>query len=82
MCRVRSPRENHARFQEDPRRKNMMKPSTEDQIEGKFHEVKGKIKEEVGEATTDPDLGAAGNTEKQAGKVQQIIGRIEKAVGA
>jgi uncharacterized protein YjbJ (UPF0337 family) len=59
----------------------MMKPSTEDQAEGKLHEVIGKVKEKVGEATTDPDLEIAGNTEKQAGKVQQVIGRVEKAVG-
>jgi uncharacterized protein YjbJ (UPF0337 family) len=28
----------------------MMKPSTQDRAEGKLHEVKGKIKEEVGKA--------------------------------
>jgi uncharacterized protein YjbJ (UPF0337 family) len=60
----------------------MMKPSTKDQIEGKLHEVKGTIKEAVGEATTDPNLEISGNVEKQAGKVQQIIARVEKAVGA
>jgi uncharacterized protein YjbJ (UPF0337 family) len=61
---------------------NMLKPSTKDQAEGKLHQVVGKIKEEVGQATTDPDLEISGNTEKQAGKVQQVVGRIEKAVGA
>jgi uncharacterized protein YjbJ (UPF0337 family) len=59
----------------------MMKPSTKDQIEGKIHEVKGTIKEAAGEATTDPNLEISGNAEKQAGKVQQIIAHIEKAVG-
>jgi uncharacterized protein YjbJ (UPF0337 family) len=59
----------------------MMKPSTEDKVEGKIHEVKGTIKEAVGEATTDPNLESSGNAEKQAGKVQQIIGSAEKAVG-
>ena len=33
-----------------------MKPSTEDQAEGKFHEVKGKIKEKVGKAAKNPNL--------------------------
>jgi len=60
----------------------MMKPSTQDLIEGKLHEVKGKIKETVGEATTDPNLEISGNAEKQAGKIQQIVGRVEKAVGS
>ena len=32
----------------------MMNPSTNDQIEGKFHEVKGKIKETAGQATITP----------------------------
>jgi uncharacterized protein YjbJ (UPF0337 family) len=59
----------------------MMRPSTEDQVKGKLHEVKGTIKEAVGEATTDPKLEISGIVEKHAGKVQQIIGRAEKAVG-
>ncbi|MGO9646791.1 MAG: CsbD family protein [Terriglobales bacterium] len=59
----------------------MMKPSTKDQAEGKLHEVKGKIKQVVGEATTDPNLEISGEAEKQAGKVQQFVGRVEKAVG-
>ncbi len=59
-----------------------MKPSTQDRTEGKLHEVKGAIKEEVGKSTNDPDLEVAGNAEKKAGKVQNWIGRAEKAVGA
>ena len=59
----------------------MMKPSTKDKIEGTIHEVKGKAKEAVGKATNDPDLEVAGEAEKKAGKGQQVIGRIEKAVG-
>jgi uncharacterized protein YjbJ (UPF0337 family) len=58
-----------------------MKPSTEDRTEGKIHEVKGKIKEEVGKATNDPDLEVDGNVEKNAGKVQGWVGRVEKVVG-
>lgn len=58
-----------------------MKPSTEDRTEGKLHEVKGAIKEAAGKATNDPDLEVAGNAEKNAGKVQNWIGRAEKAVG-
>jgi uncharacterized protein YjbJ (UPF0337 family) len=59
----------------------MMKPSTEDEVKGTLHEVKGTIKETVGEATTDPNLEISGIVEKQAGKLQQIIGSAEKAIG-
>jgi uncharacterized protein YjbJ (UPF0337 family) len=58
-----------------------VKPSTQDQAEGKLHEVKGKIKEAVGKTTNDPDLEVSGTAEKNAGKVQGLIGRVEKAVG-
>jgi uncharacterized protein YjbJ (UPF0337 family) len=59
---------------------NKMKPSTENEIEGKVHEVKGKIKEKVGQLTNDPDLEAKGIGEKIAGKVQKKIGQVEKVV--
>ena len=58
-----------------------MKPSTQDQAEGKFHEVKGKIKEKVGKATKNPNLENEGTTEKTAGKVQKKIGQVEKVLG-
>jgi uncharacterized protein YjbJ (UPF0337 family) len=59
----------------------MMKPSTDDQATGKLHEVKGAIKQKAGELTTDPNLEADGKAEKNAGKVQNVVGKIEKAVG-
>jgi uncharacterized protein YjbJ (UPF0337 family) len=58
-----------------------MKPSTENEIAGKVHEVKGTIKEKVGELTNDPDLEGEGIGEKIAGKVQKKIGEVEKALG-
>ena len=58
-----------------------MKPSTENEIAGKVHEVKGTIKEKVGELTNDPDLEGEGIGEKIAGKVQKKIGQVEKALG-
>ncbi|MGA9497389.1 MAG: CsbD family protein [Terriglobales bacterium] len=63
------------------RKGKMMKPSTQDRTEGKLHEVKGKIKEGIGKATNDPNLEISGEAEKNAGKVQNWIGRAEKAVG-
>ena len=58
-----------------------MKLSTEDKTKGKLHEVKGTIKQTVGELTNDPNLEADGRAEKNAGKVQKVIGKIEKAIG-
>ena len=57
-----------------------MKPSTENQIAGKVQEVKGKIKEKVGQLTNNPDLEAEGIGERIGGKVQKKIGQVEKAV--
>ena len=54
----------------------MMKPSTEDTSHGTLHEVKGKVKEEIGKATNNVDLEGAGNAEKNAGKVQKWIGKV------
>jgi uncharacterized protein YjbJ (UPF0337 family) len=58
-----------------------MKPSTKNEIEGKVHEVKGKVKEQVGHLTNNPDLEADGTGEKVAGKVQKKIGELEKVLG-
>lgn len=58
-----------------------MKASTKDQAEGKFHEVKGKVKEKAGHLTNNSDLEAKGTAEKLAGKVQGKIGQVEKVLG-
>ena len=58
-----------------------MKESIKDKIEGKAHELKGAIKETIGNVVDNPDLKAEGQAEKIAGKVQQKVGDIEKAVG-
>ncbi len=58
-----------------------MKPSTQDQAEGKFHEVKGKIKEKLGKATKNPNLENEGTSEKASGKVQNKVGQVEKVLG-
>ena len=58
-----------------------MKPSTDDKATGTIHEVKGAIKQKAGELTNDPDLAADGEVEKNGGKVQHFVGKVEKAVG-
>jgi uncharacterized protein YjbJ (UPF0337 family) len=57
-----------------------MKQSIKDKAKGKFHEVKGEVKEMVGRATNDPDLEAEGQVEKIGGKVQKKIGQVEKVL--
>ena len=58
-----------------------MKSSTKDQAEGKFHGVKGKIKEVAGKLSDNPKLEGKGKGEKIAGKVQEKIGQVKKVLG-
>jgi len=58
-----------------------MKSSTKDQAEGKFHKVKGKLKEIAGELSDNPKLEAEGADEKIAGIVQEKIGQVKKVLG-
>lgn len=55
-----------------------MKSSTQNQVEGKYHEVKGKVKEKVGEATRNPKLRDEGIDEKVGGIIQKKAGQIQK----
>ena len=53
-----------------------MEPSTKDEVAGKVHEVKGKIKEKAGQLTNNPDLEepkaraktSAGNSKRKSAK--------------
>jgi len=60
------------------KRRNQMKPSTKDQVQGDLHELKGKVKEKAGQVTNNPNLEAEGQAEKIAGKVQKKVGQVEK----
>jgi uncharacterized protein YjbJ (UPF0337 family) len=55
-----------------------MDQSANDQIKGKFHELKGKVKESAGKATGNTDLQEEGASENLAGKIQHKVGQIEK----
>ena len=55
-----------------------MRQSTKDKAKGKFHEVKGKVKEKVAQVTNDPDLAAEGTDERLGGKIQKKVGDIKK----
>ena len=54
---------------------------TEDKAKGKFHEIKGKVKEEVGKLANSPELETEGKDEKIAGKVQKKILQRQNSVG-
>jgi uncharacterized protein YjbJ (UPF0337 family) len=58
-----------------------MKSSTKDQMAGKFHKLSGRFKEIAGELSDNPKLEAKGAYERIAGKVQERIGQVEKALG-
>lgn len=58
-----------------------MKSSATDKAEGKFHEVRGKMKEVAGELSDNPKLEGEGIGEKIAGKVQQKVGQAKKVLG-
>jgi uncharacterized protein YjbJ (UPF0337 family) len=60
---------------------SIMRESTKDKIKGKAHEMKGAVKEKVGNATNDPNLQAEGQDENVAGKIQKKVGKVERAVG-
>jgi uncharacterized protein YjbJ (UPF0337 family) len=57
-----------------------MRPSIENEVAGKVHEVKGAIKGKVGHVTNNPNLESEGAGENLAGKIQNKIGQVQKVV--
>ncbi len=57
-----------------------MNSSTTDQVKGDLHQVKGKVKEKVGQVIGNPDLETEGQTENLTGKIQKKVGQIEKVL--
>jgi len=56
--------------------------STHDRVEGKVHEVKGAVKEKVGELTNNPNLQDEGTEEKFNGTVERKMGEVKKVFGS
>ena len=52
-----------------------------DEIEGKFDQAKGSVKETVGRAIDDRDLEAEGSGDRAGGKVQEGFGTARRKVG-
>ena len=58
-----------------------MKRSTKDRTLGRLHEVKGIVVEKAGRLSGDPVLEVEGQDEKNAGKVQKVVGKLEDVFG-
>jgi uncharacterized protein YjbJ (UPF0337 family) len=55
--------------------------STHDEVEGKVHEVKGAIKQKIGEATNNPNLRDEGTAERIDGTIEKKVGQVKKVFG-
>ena len=52
-----------------------------DEVEGKFKQAKGSVKEKVGRVTNDPDLIEESQDDKVTGEVQETFGTARRKVG-
>jgi len=59
----------------------MAKESTKDEVKGKAHEIKGKLKQKVAQVTNNPRLQEEGEDEEMAGTVQKKVGQVKKVFG-
>jgi len=62
-------------------KEKLNKSGNQDQLEGTFHEIKGRIKEIAGTISDNPKLHIEGTVEKLAGKTQSKAGQIKKVLG-
>jgi uncharacterized protein YjbJ (UPF0337 family) len=53
----------------------------DDEIEGKFDQAKGAVKDKLGEATGDRDLEAEGEADRASGNIQEGFGTARRKVG-
>lgn len=52
-----------------------------DEVEGKFDQAKGAIKENVGDAIDDKEMEAEGKADRAGGKLQEGYGEAKRKVG-
>jgi len=57
-----------------------MKESTKDKVEGAAHELKGGLKQKLGQLTDNQNLQDDGTAEKIGGKIQKKVGDVEKVI--
>ncbi len=58
-----------------------MSTPNRDEVEGKFDQAKGWVKDKVGEATGDRELEAEGEVENAKGHTQETWGKVKRGVG-
>ena len=58
-----------------------MSTPNKDEIEGKFDQAKGSVKEGVGRALGDRDLEDEGTADRASGNVQEGFGEAKRKVG-
>lgn len=52
-----------------------------DEMEGKWDQTKGRVKEGLGKALDDDELEAEGDADRAGGKVQEGFGKARRKVG-
>ena len=52
-----------------------------DEVEGKFDQAKGSLKENVGRAVGDRDMEAEGTADRAEGNIQEGFGTAKRKVG-
>ncbi|MEP6904366.1 MAG: CsbD family protein [Actinomycetota bacterium] len=52
-----------------------------DEVKGKWEQVKGTVKDKVGEITNDRDLEAEGEVQNAEGETQETWGKVKRGVG-
>lgn len=52
-----------------------------DEIKGKFDQAKGKVKQDIGQATGDQDLHDEGVVDQASGEIQEGFGTAKRKVG-
>lgn len=52
-----------------------------DEVEGKWDQAKGAVKENVGRAINDRDMEAEGQVDRAKGNVQEGVGTVRRKVG-
>ena len=58
-----------------------MSTPNRDEVDGKWEQAKGWVKDKAGEVTNNPDLEAEGETQRAEGKTQEGWGKVKRGVG-
>jgi uncharacterized protein YjbJ (UPF0337 family) len=58
-----------------------MSTPNNDEMEGKWEQTKGWVKDKAGEVTGDQDLEARGEAQRAAGNTQEAWGKVKRGVG-